>query len=381
MKKKINGILFLAALAFVFIFRKAIVTEIGQSPLVQKVTTKAIGLKPADKEVPDVGEGYYAYSTLNDVERLVYNQIADCILNYKKEVTISTSDQEIADYAFYCLLKDHPEIYWTDSYEMTNYKVSGIDTEYVFSPVYFMSKEERDNNQKLIDTAVELCLDGLPEAADQYETAKYLYEYIVLNTDYNKDVENDQNICSVFINKESVCAGYAKAYQYLLQKCGIEATIISGTADEEPHAWNLIKINNRYYFSDVTWGDPQYGSTRIQKPWYIDYYYLTMTTEDLLHMHTIENSFELPECTATEDNYFRRESLYLESFDTEFIDERIKKQLENGLFVSIRCSDQELFRQLKSYLFEEERIWELCSETDMTYSEDRKANVLTIFKQ
>ena len=63
------------------------------------------------------------------------------------------------------------------------------------------------------------------------------------------------------VQHESVCEGYAKACQYLLDSAGIENIIVTGTAtnnngETENHAWNYVKINDAWYALDVTWDDP-----------------------------------------------------------------------------------------------------------------------------
>lgn len=381
MKKYIYwGILLLAVLC-VFLFRREIMGELGKFEFVQKFSSKIVGLQPANEEPDDVGTGHYAYETLTDEEKLVYNQIAECLLQFQKEVTISTREEHTADQAFRCLLSDHPEIFWTDSYEMTSYHVSGVDSEYSFQPVYDMDKEEAQKNQELVEEAVTQCLAGIPENADSYETVKYLYEYIVLNTTYNKEAENDQNLCSVLINKESVCAGYAKAFQFLLQRCGMESAIVLGHSFNEAHAWNLVKLDDEYYYFDVTWGDPQFGSASQAKSWYVDYGFFGLTTEDLLKNHVIENAFALPECVADDYNYFKREGLYLKHFDAGTTVSMIEKQFAQRQFAAIRCADDDVYEKLHQYMIENGHIWELVPDANITYSEDEQFRVLTIFKE
>lgn len=51
--------------------------------------------------------------------------------------------------------------------------------------------------------------------------------------------------------------GYANAYQYLCNKAGLFCAQISGKANTgiDGHVWNVIKLNNEYYYIDTTWMD------------------------------------------------------------------------------------------------------------------------------
>ena len=105
--------------------------------------------------------------------------------------------------------------------------------------------------------------DGAPGGDDQYAKAKYVYERVIDMTEYEVGSPDNQNICSVFINGRSVCQGYAKAAQLLLNRLGVKTTLVTGTvsAGDRPqarHAWNLTSVNGRDYFFDVTWGDSSF---------------------------------------------------------------------------------------------------------------------------
>ena len=53
---------------------------------------------------------------------------------------------------------------------------------------------------------------------------------------------DNQNIYSALVGKRTVCAGYARSAQYLLQKMGMECIYVTGTcANGEAHAWNQVK--------------------------------------------------------------------------------------------------------------------------------------------
>lgn len=380
MKKFIFSIVLIFVVVFVVIFHRQILQEIGQLEVVQNISAKIAGVEPANEDVSDAGTGYYAYETLTSEEKLVYNQMAECLFELKNEITISTRNESVADQAFQCLMSDHPEIFWTSAYELTSYKVSGMDTDYVFKPIYIMSSTEVEEYQSIIDEEVKKCFQEMPSTDDEYAVAKYVFEYIILHTDYNKNAQHNQNICSVFGEQESVCMGYSKAYQYLLQEQGIQSVIVAGESDDEAHAWNLVRLNGEYYYVDVTWGDPQFSAIEEQDTGYIDYSFLGMDTEDLLKTHSIDNVFVVPECTARNCNYYVKEGLYLDKFDEDEICRMIEQQLSNYSFVSIRCHSEEIYWELYEYLIKESNICDFIESDTVSYIENDVYYTLNIFK-
>lgn len=110
--------------------------------------------------------------------------------------------------------------------------------------------------------------------------ARVLYDWLILHCDYEdaaNDIDDMNNhvYSSVFLSYglnergagvgETVCEGFAKAYNMLLTAAGIESYVLSagfvpgnGVYDRG-HAWNLVKINGLYYQCDATFDD---GETR-----------------------------------------------------------------------------------------------------------------------
>jgi len=88
---------------------------------------------------------------------------------------------------------------------------------------------------------------------------KAVHDYIVNNTrydkiNYNKGTVPDKSYSpyGVLIKGTAICEGYAKATALLLNMAGIESMVVSGGG----HAWNIVKIDGKYYHLDTTWDDP-----------------------------------------------------------------------------------------------------------------------------
>ena len=62
------------------------------------------------------------------------------------------------------------------------------------------------------------------------------------------------------VGGEAVCEGYARATQLLLNKLGVENFLVIGDAKNddgkiEPHMWNIVEQDGRYYIADITNSD------------------------------------------------------------------------------------------------------------------------------
>ena len=58
---------------------------------------------------------------------------------------------------------------------------------------------------------------------------------------------------AALVNKKAVCNGYAALVYDMCRKADIPCRIIVGTANGGCHAWNLIKVNGKWYNADATW--------------------------------------------------------------------------------------------------------------------------------
>jgi len=95
-------------------------------------------------------------------------------------------------------------------------------------------------------------------------------DFIVDIVTYTADTEKEQvaTVYGALVNREATCEGYAKAFKYFMDYLGIKNVLVTGTArdtsgNEEPHMWNYVCLNDKWYGVDVTWDDPVIiGSSR-----------------------------------------------------------------------------------------------------------------------
>lgn len=320
---------------------------------------------------------YYHFLRLDEQEQKVYGEILYILEKLGQNVRLSTTDSELIEKVFQCVLNDHPEIFYVDGYTITRYTLGNVVKMLSFSGTYTMTEEEIAQCQKQIGQYKADCFAGLPtDTSSQYETAKYIYEYLIEHTEYDHDAPDNQNICSVFLHRRSVCQGYAKATQYLLNQAGIEATLIMGTVQNgEGHAWNLVFLDGDYYFIDTTWGDASYQISESGEEDFegsippINYDYLCVTTKQLGETHQIQEIVPIEPCTEMKDNYYVKEGLYFELVDNEQLAKVFTNAYEVGNgYVTIKCSSEQIYAQMHSFLIEEQGIFQFLNREAGTVS-------------
>lgn len=336
--------------------------------------TVRAGVGISQESLPSLKEkqkGKYHFDQLDEEQQLVYVEIFQIILNRGEDVRVSTMDTNEIEKIFQCVLNDHPEIFYVDGYTFTKYTLGEELKKITFTATYHMDEDKAASYQKRIDEYTRACLQGMPQTGDEYEKVKYIYEYLINRTDYNAQAEENQNICSVFLFGESVCQGYAKAMQYLLEKSGIFSTLVIGRVSEgEGHAWNLVKIDGAYYYVDPTWGDASYQIEGREKEGVenlptINYDYLCVTTNQLLLTHTIDHVVALPECTSMDANYYVREGAFFTEVDHDKLKMLFEREYEKGsTYVTLKCATNEVYQQMEEELIGGQKIFNYLNSPD-----------------
>ena len=296
----------------------------------------------------------FAYDQLEENVQSVYAQLYTGVSERKQKFTLNASDTEDIKSALSALIIDHPEFFWIDGNAgMSGYKALGI---WQISLDFTVNADEIDSIAARIDEKANEYLASLPEGASDYDKVKAAYEYIIRTTDYDTSSRNNQNIMSVFLDGRSVCAGYARALQYLLKKAGVWCAYIEGTtgASMEGHAWNLVYIDGVYTYVDPSWGDPTYGedatdASRLE----IIYDYLCLTSDELMRIRHIPTGvYALPECTDTRFDYYRLNGLFYEGFDPDAVSGAVWHAVDEAeRSVFFKFSDFESYQMAVDALF------------------------------
>lgn len=303
----------------------------------------------------EVGQKFY-YQQLEEGERLVYKEILEGIRGNTEEIYIHASNAERANEIFQNILKDHPDIFWCDgTISATTYE--GTEAYTVLRPTYTYDEASKETMKAEIEGAAAQCLAGISADDTEYNKILYVYEYIVNTVDYDMEAPDNQNIYSVFHHQRSVCAGYSKAAQYLLERLGVFCTYVTGTTSGgQNHAWNLVMCEGDYYYVDVTWGDPVFQAAEgeeVSQFENISYDYMCCDDEELFKNHTPDEGVALPACTKMNRNYYMMNNMYYESYDSGVVLQRMIDVISSrGNPSVIKFADDALYNQAHDDVFQ-----------------------------
>ncbi len=305
----------------------------------------------------------YCYHHLNDGQKQTYAEVFQALKEFTTEYPVSTLDPDELEYVFSCVMLDHPEIFYVTGYTLTKYTRGNTLVEIAFSGKYTMNRSSAENCMNQVEEVVEDCLANVP-SGDDYDRVKYVYEWLIKRCDYELGAPNNQNILSVFLSRKTVCQGYAKAAQYLLNKLDMFCILCEGEAlGREAHVWDIVQVNGEYYYLDVTWGDASYtvnaDDGNSLTPPDINYEYMCVPFSEIAGTHTIKETVTLPVCNSMKDNYYVHEGLYFDSVVERQIGEAFDKAYAEGQStVTLKCADSDVYQAMDRYMIEKEHIFD-----------------------
>ena len=136
---------------------------------------------------------------------------------------------------------------------------------FIFKVQYYTTKAQED----ALTAEINRVLDSFHFTASTTNLQKIrtIYDYITTNIRYDKANLNDDSYLlkytayAALMHKTAVCQGYAVLFYRMAEAVGVDTRVIVGTGNGGGHAWNIVKVGDRYYYLDSTWdaGWKNYG--------------------------------------------------------------------------------------------------------------------------
>ena len=195
------------------------------------------------------------------------------------------------------VLCDHPEAFWvTGHYTLGSNMHDGsyiiLYSAYSYDDIMKYSRQ--------LERSVADALRKIPSGLSEFDRELRVHDYVVSSADY--DVEAAEKVndgfteastsYGVIVGKKGICGGYALATKLLLNRLGIECSVIKGVSKDTGHMWNIVTIEGEQYHLDVTWDDP-INAGEGGSPDMISYFYFNLTDELISADHEIAGGYEL----------------------------------------------------------------------------------------
>ena len=239
---------------------------------------------------------------------------------------------------------DHPEVFWLDlSYSYSHWNNTYLHTMY---QSYIYTKDEWLALKAALETESAKLLDGITNETPYADRVRLVHDRLIMSADYDTTylTPHAHDLLGVIVDKTGVCESYARAFQYLMYRCGIDTILQVGQMYEsgEHHMWNILYLNGDWYQMDTTWNDPVFETPN---PDYIRYNYYNITTEEMEAERRIYRetsyfndkyyvSYPYPECTATAENFFVKNAVEIAAYSPVTIGKEVADSiLENGVVV------------------------------------------------
>lgn len=151
-----------------------------------------------------------------------------------------------------------------------------------FEHKYGMTQEQADYVEKETKRLAPIITKN---SKNDHDKVKAIHDFVVLNTEYDDKMRQEYNTpYHALTLQETLCSGYSTLTYKLLEAADVPVRLISGTSRGIGHAWNMVKLDGKWYHLDTTWDDPK-GSSKNS----VNYNYYMLDDKTLADTHTWES--------------------------------------------------------------------------------------------
>lgn len=262
----------------------------------------------------------YYYNFLSDDQKRIYESIANGVKNFQSEFVVRdyvaddkdkfASEVSIAIEAF---INDHPEAFYLES-EYSSYILSSFDGNIGYIRLNYTEDSIESVNQKieLMSQKIDEYLEGL-DGLNEYEKELEIHDRLSYSVEYSHLEELPREYHTAegsLLEGVGVCDSFAKALQLIYSRAGIDSIIVLGSLDGNPHAWNMVKINNEWYHVDLTSSHSIYEETGI-----VNHAYFNLDTESEKRFASLDSEELIPEAYQNTYNYYNYNELVINNDD------------------------------------------------------------------
>ncbi len=354
------------ALLYSWIFKDDIEANTTESLVLQKI-----------EENPSI---YPVYNRLSTNEKDMYIKICATFNDFASSTPVlytCNSQDEAREFQktfknFYReMIYEQSEIFWVDPYNY-EFKFNEYDGEIKISivPKYLLDKETALSQKTQFDETIEKIVNKAEQQGSTFDEILYVYDYILDNCSYDYDVVEKKNYGTTAINAygclvdgKTICSGYTLAFDVIMKRlgyeCGAEFNSYSLFSLFEGHVWNYCKIDDEYYYFDLTWDDGY--DSGINSSYYKEYFdythmYFGITKEELELSHImVSDDAPTPLCNGTKYNYFIYKGYNIPEYSFDAVKDVVYKQSHHN-YIALRFDSYGELLDAKSELLDDGKI-------------------------
>lgn len=326
------------------------------------------------------------YSMLSAAEKNIYNEMYSSLLKNRHVFRFRGISNKALFRIFSALFNDNPRFFWltgSANFEWTENAGDILDITCKAAVISGITTEKLNiMNSKLKNTVKDIIIHA-NQRKTHFEKILYVHDYIVDTTTYVSDAPMCYNAYGCLVLHQAVCAGYAKAFQLIMEEMGYECGYVSGEDREDgtihsSHAWNYIKIENEYYFVDTTWDDPLVDGG--------DYTYdnktrnyFCITGSELSLTHKIKDISSYPVCNGKKYNYHVYKGYFLNSYSFSELCRIASEQLRSSDKFTIKFSSKTQTELAVFDLFNNRKVYSIPGISGTTsYSISKSGLIITV---
>lgn len=239
-----------------------------------------------------------------------FDLILDGFMRYESNIPYRNLDVKQIEKIYEFLKLEIPQLFFVERITCQHMPVLKCG---VVIPKYRMSKENAFATLDALKVKVEQIKQNMT-CINEYEKEKYIHDYLCKHVKYDYSFRDSSFECvGPLLFGKGVCEGISKATKLLLAACGIDSLIVHGRsnnqqvqiANNDSHAWNIVRISNSFYHLDVTF------DMTIMVFDVVRYDYMNLSDSDIMLDHSFVQS-DYPCCSSSRD-YYIENNMYMEN--------------------------------------------------------------------
>lgn len=248
-------------------------------------------------------EQYY-YNTLTKPQQNTYHAIKVGLQSLAPSFPVPLLERKELSEVFMKVRLDHPQLFYAGTFQYRYYPNSE-NAEMV--PDYLFEKGKIKEHQKALQARVEKLIRPATKLSEM-EKLLYIHDFICQNVRYDKlKKQYSHEIIGPLGHGVGVCEGIAKAVKILCD--GLNLWCVIALAENNPekgvkyrHAWNIVRIDKKYYHLDCTFDNS------LGNPEEIRYDYFLLPDKKIFRDHE-RLVWKMPACEDGDRFYYKEKKL------------------------------------------------------------------------